>query len=339
MYSMEARAAAAIERMRRRQSLRGILVLLTVGVLLPVLLSTAVGIISLVLGRRSDPLVVAVLVISFTAAALGGVIAVTVLLGRRARTVREQADLLANVSHEFRTPLTVIQMYAQTLLMNRLKGDPERTKQFLETIIREAKWLEAMGDRVLTWRAVAMDRDLLEMHTAPLRAAVEDAIERFQMMVDPQRLDFTATLESTAPVRHDSNAISTLVLNLLINAYKYTKEEKKIAIRTCDTDGLTEIKVTDNGVGIPRGEVKRIFEPFYRSDENLSSRSSGTGLGLAIVKYLTLAHSGEISVDSQVGRGSSFLVKLPNCQQSPPGTASQKDEGEGVARNDSGDRG
>ena len=107
--------------------------------------------------------------VSFTAAAIGGAIILYVLLGRRARLVRLQSDLLANVTHELRTPLAAIRMHAQTLQSGLLEADPARAADCLETIVRETEWLDAMIERVLSWRAAAKDRDLADCRCGSIR--------------------------------------------------------------------------------------------------------------------------------------------------------------------------
>lgn len=294
-----------------RLSLTQVIVALEVGVLIPVLLSTAVGITTLVLGESSNPIVVGVLVISFTATAIGGVVAATVLLGKRARTARLQADLLANVSHDLRTPLSAIRLYAQTLQSGKLKDDPVRTEESLETIIRETAWLDTMVDRVLTWRAAEKDQDLLEMKAEPIREAVEDAVARFSNLVTPEEADFKVDLKSRRPVLHDRHGISTVVLNLLINAYKYTGNEKRISLSVEDREDQVVLVVQDNGIGIPARELRRIFGPFYRVDSRLRGQASGAGLGLAIVQHQVRGHRGRVTVESTEGEGSRFTVTLP----------------------------
>ena len=296
---------------------------LSVGVVLPVLLSTSVGIVTLALGQSSHAIVVGVLVVSFAAAALGGVAVVTILLGRRARIAGLQADLLTNVSHDLRTPLTSIRMYAQTLATGRLDQDRKRWSESLEAIVRETEWLEEIIDRILTWRSAAKDLDALELIDAPLEEAVRQAVTRFERMVPPDELELSVQWESTAPVRHDRHAISSIVLNLLVNAYKYgqTPKEIRLAVRDEKNDRGAEtplggakrvvISVEDNGVGIPRRELRRIFEPFYRVDRRRQGMASGAGLGLAVVRHVVQAHRGNVDVESEEGRGSRFSVSLP----------------------------
>lgn len=310
---MEGRVKTKIRKLKRDLGLTSAIVALSVGVILPVILSTSLGIVTLALGESSDAIVIGVLIISFAAAAIGGAVVVTVLLGRRARIARLQSDLLANVTHELRTPLAAIRMYSQTLQMGRVDGDQKRTAECVETIMRETEWLEAMVDQVLTWRGAAKDRSALSFENAPLKAAVEDAVARFSRMIAPGEVDLTVKTDSINPVRHDKQGIATIVLNLLVNAYKYSGNEKQIRVCIKDSGDWVELSVEDNGIGIPPKEVGRIFDPFYRVDSRLRGKASGAGLGLAIVRHQVRAHDGEVYVDSQEGQGSRFIVRVPRA--------------------------
>jgi len=313
---MESKTTARIKRRGRSLSLTGVIIALSVGVLLPVMLSTAVGIVTLALGESTNWIVVGVLVISFAAAAIGSAITATVLLSQKAQTARLQADLLVNVTHDLRTPLTAIRMYAQTLQGGLMQKDPRRAEDGLETIVRETEWLETMIDRILTWRAATKDRNNLQMQVRPLREAVEVAVGRFTRMLAPGEVDLAVKVDCATPVNHDQNAISTVVLNLLINAYKYTKQDKQISVEVGDRDGQVAVSISDNGIGIAGKEVRRIFDPFYRIDTRLRGESTGAGLGLAIVRHLIQTHKGEVLVESREGQGSSFTVLLPRAKAS-----------------------
>jgi len=307
--------AARVERLQRNLKLRGAIIVLSVGVLLPVVLSTSVGIVALVVGKTSETLIFGVLIISFTSAAVGGAVIVTVLLGRRAHTARLQADLLANITHELRTPLSAIRMYAQTLEMGLINEDPESTQKCVDTIIRETEWLETMIERVLTWRSLAKDMDDLDLVREPVTAVAKEAATRFDRMMAPGEVDFKAQINSTMPVIHDRRALASIILNLLINAHKYTGEEKAITLSVKDEEDSVLISVKDNGIGISKRDISRIFDPFYRADTRYRCRAPGAGLGLAIVNHLVLAHKGFMSVDSKEGEGSLFSVFLPVSSQ------------------------
>jgi len=292
-------------------SLTGVIVTLAVGVILPVVLSTSVGIVSIALGEKTNNLVMGVLVICFAVASIGGAVTATVLLSRKARTARLQSDFLANVSHELRTPLSAIRMYAQMLQNGRLREDPKQVEQSLDTIVRETEWLETMIDQALTWRSAAKDRVVLELHIEPVVGAVNRALERFSLLTAPGEVDLTADISTTSPVAHDPNGVVTVLLNLLINAYKFTGEDKRIRVVAADMEDEVVLEVEDNGIGIPPSVRHRVFEPFYRTDDRLRAKSSGAGLGLAISKALVVAHGGTIEAHPREGGGTRMTVRLP----------------------------
>ena len=305
---MQGAHSQQIDRIRRSLSLVPPFVTLSVGVVLPVLLSTAAGIVAIVAGESSLTLILGILVVCFTVAAIGGATILYVLLGRRARLVRLQSDLLANVTHELRTPLAGIRVHAQTLQSGLLAADPARAAESLQTIVRETEWLDAMIDRVLSWRAATRDRDSPHWTTGPLRPVLEETVARFRRMVPSDEGRVTLVCESAAAVRHDPGTLSQAILNLLVNAWKYSSPPRQIAVTTRDEPAWAVICVEDNGIGIAAAEIRRIFEPFYRI---LGAGSAGAGLGLAIVHRAVVAHGGTITVDSREGTGSRFTIRLP----------------------------
>ncbi|MBN1556675.1 MAG: HAMP domain-containing histidine kinase [Lentisphaerae bacterium] len=296
-------------------SLTNVIVLVAVGVLLPVMLSTAVGIVAVVLARGAGGIVTGVLVISFTAAAAGSALIAVVLTGKKASLARRQADFLANMSHEFRTPLSAIRLYTQTLQSGRLADNPEETARCLATILRETEWLDVMLDKVLTWRASSRDSMPLKLETRTVTRAVADAAERFRSMVAPGDVDFASRVDSRLAVRHDPAALNAVVLNLLTNAYKYGGPGKRIRLRTRDENDRVVIEVQDNGIGLSQAEQKRVFQPFYRAPRHEQGETSGAGLGLAIARHLVHRHRGAITVNSVPGRGSIFTIRLPSANE------------------------
>jgi two-component system phosphate regulon sensor histidine kinase PhoR len=287
------------------------MVVLAAGVLLPVLLSSAVGIVALALWENPKDIVLGVLAVSFAAAAIGGGVIVTVLLGRRARLARLQGDLLGNVSHELKTPLSAIRMYAQTLQSGAVDSDAQAARACVDAIARETEWLGAMIERLLTWRAAARDRDNLEFVTAAVADVVGETAARFARMLPPGDADFAVAVSTQLPVRHDRNALASVLMNLLTNAYKYTRPPRRISLRAEDRDGNVVLTVQDNGIGIPERERRRIFEAFHRVESKPAAGAGGAGLGLAIVDALVKSHRGTVAVDSGEGEGSTFVVTLP----------------------------
>ena len=297
---------------RRPMNLRltSVIITIAVGVLLPVILSTAAGIVALIFADNAGVIVMGVLIISFTVTAAGSGLIAVVLAGKKARLARLQSDFVANVSHEFRTPLSAIRLYTQTLQSGKLDNDPQQTAACLSTILRETEWLNLMVDRALTWRASSKDR--LELHTKsePVSPAVQASVDRFRTMVNPDGLSLTITVDSTTPVRHDENALQSVILNLLTNAYKYTGDDKQIQVWVRDAGDNVEINVSDNGVGLAPAEMQQVFQPFYRTQQP-GRETNGVGLGLAIAQVLVNRHNGTIGVTSIPNEGSTFTVTLP----------------------------
>ncbi len=300
-----------MKRLHLNLNLTGIIVLIAVGVLLPVMLVTAAGIVALVIADDAGGIVTGVLVISFAVTAAGCALITVVLTSRKARLARRQADFVANVSHEFRTPLSAIRLYTQTLQSGKLADDPARVDKCLATILRETEWLDMMVDQVLTWRASSRDMLALKMETRPVVHAVNEAVERFRSMTEADELVLETEIDSRQPVAHDAHALHAVVLNLLTNAAKYSGAEKRIVVRVRDEGTSVVIEVEDNGMGLTPGEAHRAFQPFYRGERPDGSQLSGVGLGLAIAKHLVELHGGQLGVESEKGRGATFSVRLP----------------------------
>lgn len=302
-----------MKRFRLNLSLTGVIIILAVGVLLPVILSTAVGIVTLVIAEKASAIVIGVLVICFAATAAGCALVAVVLAGRKNRLAREQADFIANMSHELRTPLSAIRLYAQTLKSDKLADDPEQVENCLDTILREAEWLDVMIDKVLTWRMSSKHSVKLDMSSASVAGAVESAATRFSSMVTADEMQFAVSIDTIIPVKHDARSLNSVVLNLLTNAYKYSRDDRKIALKAYDRDGSAVIEVSDNGIGLSDKAAKRVFKPFYRAEPATGGEAGGVGLGLAIARHLVMRHSGTIDVISSEGEGCTFTVVLPGA--------------------------
>ena len=169
-----------------------------------------------------------------------------------------------------------------------------------------------MIDRVISWRAASKDRGLVDLRCGSIRPVVEETVARFLRMVPPDEVQIRCTFESTGAVRHDPGSLEQALLNLLVNAAKYSAAPKRICLQVRDEGPWVIISVEDSGIGIPAGEVRRIFEPFYRV-KAAAAKTSGAGLGLAIVHHAAKAHGGHITLDTKEGVGSRFSIFLPVC--------------------------
>ncbi len=300
--------------LRLNLDFKAVILWLTVGVLMPVMLSTAAGIVAIVFADDAGGIVTGVLIICFTAAAAGSALVAVVIMARKARLARLQSDFIANVTHEFRTPLSNIRLHTQTLQSGIVAGNNELTAECLSTILRETEWLDTMLDKVLTWRASAGDMLPLEPVIQPVSQAVNEAVERFQSMVPAGEVTLSVIGCSRLDVRHDIKALNSVLLNLLTNAYKNTGNNKRIEISLRDDQDVVVIAVRDNGLGLSHVNTESIFEPFHRNPHPAGSDSSGVGLGLAIARYIVHRHGGAIQAANAKTQGAIFTIRLPACK-------------------------
>jgi signal transduction histidine kinase len=234
-----------------------------------------------------------------------------VYVWRQVRLARLKNDLIATVSHELRTPVSSIRVLVETLLEGGVTGEKE-SREYLEMISREIARLGRLVDNFLTFSRMERNgrrRDFAEVPLGELLCeTVESARERFNGPDRELRLECPERLPR---VFGNRDSLMTVFLNLLDNAYKYTGEKKKAVVRARAEGNEVVVEVEDNGLGLSALDAKRVFGRFYQVDRSLSRSSSGCGLGLAIVKHLVEEHDGTISVRSEPGRGSTFVVRLP----------------------------
>jgi len=231
------------------------------------------------------------------------------------RVERIRKDFVMNVSHELRTPLASIQGYTETLLDGAL-DDPENNVRFLGIIRQNAERLARLSGDLLTLSQV-------ELKTRVFRFASQDVNKLLAEIGDSMRpiagkKNITITLEPAGQgnqVYCDAEATFQVLANLLDNAVKYTPEGGSITVGARPAGDAIEIWVRDTGIGIPAGDLPRLFERFYRVDKARSRELGGTGLGLAIVKHLVQAQGGEVRVGSEPGKGSVFAFTLPAQDQ------------------------
>ncbi len=239
-----------------------------------------------------------------------GVIYTGRTLYREARLSRLKTDFVSLVSHELRTPLTSIRMFIDTLAMGRVANDADH-QQVLLMLSRETERLSSMIERVLDWARIEGGRKKYDLHTLKVKTLVDTAVDAFNTQRLGAVMNFTVDLEKDLPmVEVDRDALAGALLNLLQNAFKYTGDDKQIALRAWSEGKWVKISVRDNGVGIPRSERKRIFERFYRVDNLLTRETEGSGLGLAIANRIIQAHGGKVTVESELGKGSTFTIRL-----------------------------
>ena len=227
------------------------------------------------------------------------------------RLERVRRDFVANVSHEFRTPLTAIQGFAETLLAGAI-DDAQNRVRFLEIILEHARRLARLTEDLL--RLSQMDSDRLELEIDEISVAqlVDSCLATAQHRALENGLKLSVNIPENPPtVAGDRRRLAEVLQNLLDNARQYTLPGGEIVLSVAASELEVVFTVSDTGIGIPRADQSRIFERFYRVDAARSREAGGTGLGLAIAKHLIEAHGGRIWVESEIGKGSHFHFSVP----------------------------
>ncbi len=240
-----------------------------------------------------------------------GAIAVFHDITRLKQLEKIRQDFVANVSHELRTPLTTIKGYAETLLDGALKED--QAFHFVQVIKRHTDRLTKIVEDLLMLSRIETKEFRLKMEAIPLRNFIDDVVDFVKEPAERKKISLSRNeIPSSIIVKGDRSYLEQILINLLDNAIKYTPEKGRVIVSAVEKDSKDiQFSVEDNGIGIPKEDLSRIFERFYRVDKGRSKELGGTGLGLSIVKHLVQAHGGRVWVESQMGKGSTFYFTLP----------------------------
>lgn len=226
------------------------------------------------------------------------------------KTNELRRDLVANVSHDLRTPLTIIKSYAE--MIRDLSGNnPEKRAAHTQVIIDEADRLSALVSDLL-------DLSRMESGTAPMEPSVFDLsettrrmVQRFDVLAEGEGFTFSVHCVPDAMVEADESRMEQVIYNLISNAVNYTGADKRVSVSVTSADGHVHFEVTDTGKGIPPEELGQIWERYYRAGSKTNRRGTkGTGIGLAIVKNILAVHHARYGVHSEVGHGSTFWFEL-----------------------------
>jgi two-component system phosphate regulon sensor histidine kinase PhoR len=222
-----------------------------------------------------------------------------------------KSEFISNVSHELKTPLSIISMFGEMLTLGRTKS-PEQAHEYAEIIWRESVRLGRLIDNVLDFAKIERNANVYELADGDLGEVVERALELSQRRVQGAEMTLeTDVATDLPPVRLDANAYTLAVLNLIDNAIKYAPEGKRIAVDLARKDDRLVLSVRDFGPGIDPEEHAKIFDRFYRARAIRLKPIRGSGIGLALVRHIARAHGGDIAVESEVGKGSTFSMWIP----------------------------
>ncbi len=233
------------------------------------------------------------------------------LMRRETEMARLKSDFVANVSHDLKTPLSVIRMFGETLEMGRVPDEPRR-QEYYRVITREAERLSRLIDNVLDFSRIEGGRRRYDIVPTAVEPLVRETLEAFSWPLAQQGFKVDVTVAPDLPeVPMDADAVGQALANLVDNAIKYSADDRALTVEARVEGGELVLAVADRGIGIPRAEHARIFDKFYRVGRSETQGRRGSGVGLSLVRHVAEAHRGRVTVDSAPGEGSRFALRLP----------------------------
>ena len=220
-------------------------------------------------------------------------------------------DFIANISHELKTPIGAVSLLAEAL--QAASDDPEQVRRFAKRLTKESERLTRITQEIIELSRLQAADALAQPEVVEVDSVVAQAIDQNRVLADAGKVVIVGGGDAGAEVYGDEPLLVVALHNLISNAIQYSPPGSRVGIGVSNNDGIVEIAVTDQGVGIPQDDLGRVFERFYRVDDARSRHTGGTGLGLSIVKHVVQNHGGDIRVWSQAGSGSTFTVRLPEA--------------------------
>ena len=220
-------------------------------------------------------------------------------------------DFVANVTHEIKTPLTAIIGYLETIKAGAI-NNIEETKKFIDIILRQAERLNRLVEDLLTISNIEMKETILNFEKVSLNTVISNVISLVEAKAKLNNITIHNDVrENLTPIKADRDKLTQILVNILDNAVKFTPDGGEIIITVDESETYAVISVTDTGIGVPKDEIQRLGERFYRVDKSRSRDLGGTGLGLSIVKHLMIAHGGRMEIESQLGKGTKVSLFFP----------------------------
>ncbi|MCU1544959.1 MAG: two-component sensor histidine kinase [Homoserinimonas sp.] len=220
-------------------------------------------------------------------------------------------DFIANISHELKTPIGAVSLLAEA--MQAASDEPEQVRRFAKRLTKESERLTRITQEIIELSRLQAADAISKPEVVDIDHVVATAIDQNGVLADSSKVTIASGGDAGAQVYGDEPLLVVALHNLISNAIQYSPKGSRIGIGVSNNNGIVEIAVTDQGVGIPEEDLDRVFERFYRIDAARSRHTGGTGLGLSIVKHVVQNHGGDIRVWSQPGSGSTFTVRLPEA--------------------------
>jgi signal transduction histidine kinase len=262
-------------------------------------------------GDRSLLVLSTLLVGCFVAAVLFGGSLLLWQAWRHMRDARRKTSFVSNVSHELKTPLTTIRMYAELLDEGRIE-ETEKRRRYLQVIVSESQRLTRLVNNVLDFSRLEQKRKHYHLTTLPLAEILEQVLEGQAVRLRQSGLELTSRVpDRPLSVHVDRDAVEQVLLNLIDNAIKYAAQGGELMVELQQTEKSAEVRIMDSGPGVPASEQKRIFQQFHRVDNDLTCNRPGCGLGLSIARRLLQDMHGSLRYRPREGGGACFIMQLP----------------------------
>ena len=220
-------------------------------------------------------------------------------------------DFVANISHELKTPIGAVSLLAEAL--QAAAKEPEQVKRFAKRLTKESERLTRITQEIIELSRLQAADALSKPDTVDIDHVVASAIDQNRVAAEARSVTMASGGDAGAEVFGDESLLVVALHNLVSNAILYSPKGSRVGIGVSNVDGIVEIAVTDQGIGIASDELDRVFERFYRIDPARSRHTGGSGLGLSIVKHVVQNHGGDVRVWSQPGHGSTFTIRLPEA--------------------------
>ncbi|MFC6357021.1 sensor histidine kinase [Luethyella okanaganae] len=227
-------------------------------------------------------------------------------------------DFVANISHELKTPIASVSLLAEAL--DQAADEPEQVRRFANRLTTESGRLARITQEIIELSRLQAQDALATPRLVSVDAVVAAAVDQNRVVAESHDVTIVVGRRSRVEVYGDETLLVVAVHNLIANAVHYSSAGSHVGVGVKHFDGIVEIAVTDQGLGIPEEDIDRVFERFFRVDQARSRHTGGTGLGLSIVKHAVQNHGGDIRVWSQPGHGSTFTIRLPEAVQNVAGT-------------------
>jgi len=266
---------------------------------------------ALEISARREIFFYGVLMIVIVALMLLGAVLIARDISRESETTRLKTEFVNNISHELKTPLTLIRLYGETLQRMEDLTNIEK-KECYEIITRESERLSHLINNVLDFSRIEMGRKEFNFKKGYVQDVIRDTLESYRYHLEKKGFTVHSDITRDLPkMNFDGEAIVSILINLLSNAMKFSPGDKEVTVKLFRDNGNAVLQVADKGIGISPGEISKIFQRFYQSENKITSETKGSGLGLTLVKHIAEAHGGSIHVESEPRKGSIFSVILP----------------------------